>query len=104
MTRPLTKEEIDGEYERRTGLVIVELFRKGGLSADDVPGVLVANHGPFTWGADALAAVEHARVLEHLARMAALTLGIDAGAAGPSSDLLEKHFRRKHGKDAYYGQ
>ncbi len=104
VTRSLTKEEIDGEYERRTGLVIVELFRKGGLSADDVPGVLVANHGPFTWGTDALAAVEHARVLEHLARMAALTLGIDAGAAGPSSDLLEKHFRRKHGKDAYYGQ
>ncbi len=104
VTRPLTEEEITGEYERHTGLVIIETFRSAGVSAADVPGVLVANHGPFTWGPDAMAAVEHARVLEHLALVASLTLGLDAGAGRPAAYLVEKHFRRKHGKDAYYGQ
>ncbi len=104
VTRPLTADEVEREYERHTGLVIVETFRAAGLSAQDVPGVLVANHGPFTWGSDAMTAVEHARVLEHLALVASLTLGLDADAVPPAPYLVEKHFRRKHGTDAYYGQ
>jgi L-ribulose-5-phosphate 4-epimerase len=104
VTRPLTSEEVEHEYERRTGLVIVETFRTMRLSAEDVPGVLVASHGPFTWGADAMAAVERARVLEYLARVACMTRTIDATAAPPAAYLVDKHFRRKHGKDAYYGQ
>lgn len=104
VTRPLTIEEVEHEYERQTGLVIVETFRTLALSAEDVPGVLVANHGPFTWGTDALAAVERARVLEYLARVACLTHLLDADAARPAAHLVDKHFFRKHGKDAYYGQ
>jgi len=104
VTRPLTREEIEREYERHTGLVIVETFRAGGLSAEAIPGVLVAHHGPFTWGADAMAAVEGARVLEYLAFVACMTRVIDGEARGPAAHLVDKHFRRKHGKDAYYGQ
>ena len=104
VTRPLTREEVDQEYERHTGLVIVETFRTLRLSAEDVPGALVANHGPFTWGVDPMAAVERARVLEYLALVACLTYRIDADAPGPAAYLVDKHFRRKHGKDAYYGQ
>ena len=104
VTRPLMREEVEQEYERHTGLVIVETFRTLRLSAEDVPGVLVANHGPFTWGADPSAAVERARVLEYLARVACLTYRIDADAPGPATYLVDKHFGRKHGTDAYYGQ
>ncbi|HEV8263684.1 MAG TPA: L-ribulose-5-phosphate 4-epimerase AraD [Gemmatimonadales bacterium] len=104
VTRPLSREEVEREYERHTGLVIVETFRAGGLSAEAIPGVLVAHHGPFTWGADARAAVERARVLEYLAFVACMTRVIDGEARGPAAHLVDKHFRRKHGKDAYYGQ
>jgi len=104
VTRPLTREEVDQEYERHTGLVIVETFRTLRLSAEDVPGALVANHGPFTWGVDPMAAVERARVLEYLALVASLTYRLDADAPGPAAYLVDKHFRRKHGTDAYYGQ
>ena len=104
VTRPLTREEVDQEYERHTGLVIVETFRTLRLSAEDVPGALVANHGPFTWGVDPMAAVERARVLEYLALVACLTYRLDADAPGPAAYLVDKHFRRKHGTDAYYGQ
>ena len=104
VTRPLTREEVEREYERHTGLVIVETFRAGGLSAEAIPGVLVAHHGPFTWGADGMAAVECARVLEYLAFVACMTRVIDGEARGPAAHLVDKHFRRKHGKDAYYGQ
>jgi L-ribulose-5-phosphate 4-epimerase len=104
VTRPLTQDEVEQEYERHTGLVIVETFRALRLSAEDVPGALVAHHGPFTWGADPIAAVERARVLEYLAHVACLTYRIDADASGPAAFLVDKHFRRKHGKDAYYGQ
>ena len=104
VTRPLTATEVEREYERQTGLVIVETFRTLKLSAAEVPGVLVANHGPFTWGADAMAAVERARVLEYLAHVACVSHGIDAKAPPPAAYLVDKHFRRKHGKDAYYGQ
>lgn len=104
VTRPLTRQEVEGDYERHTGLVIVETFRKLGVSAAEVPGVLVANHGPFTWGADAFAAVEHARVLEYLARLEVIRAGLAPDALPPEDFLVEKHYRRKHGRDAYYGQ
>ena len=104
VTRPLTREEVEQEYERHTGLVIVETFGTLRLAPVEVPAVLVANHGPFTWGADPLAAVECARVLEHLALLAYLTRGVAADAAPPAAYLVDKHFDRKHGTAAYYGQ
>lgn len=104
VTRPLTHDEVKGEYERNTGLVIVETFRSGDPSADDVQAVLVANHGPFAWGADPFAAVEHARVLEYLARMEIDLRLVAPDAPRPDSSLVERHYTRKHGADAYYGQ
>jgi len=104
VTRILTEAEVDGAYERNTGLVIVETFQTASIAAEEVPGVLVANHGPFTWGEDAMEAVEHARILEHLARMEFVRVTIDPGAARPDEYLIERHYRRKHGGDAYYGQ
>jgi L-ribulose-5-phosphate 4-epimerase len=104
VTRPLTREEVEGEYERNTGLVIVECFRRGGISAEDVPAVLVAQHGPFTWGADAFEAVEHARVLEYVARMETRVRLLAPDAARPEAFLVDRHFLRKHGRGAYYGQ
>jgi L-ribulose-5-phosphate 4-epimerase len=104
VTRALTREEVEGDYERHAGRVIVEAFRALRLSADEVPGVLVANHGPFTWGTDAFAAVEHARVLEHLARIESIRISLAADAPRPAEFLVDKHYRRKHGPDAYYGQ
>ena len=104
VTRPLTREEVEGEYERNTGLVIVECFRQGGISAQDVPAVLVAQHGPFTWGVDAFEAVEHARVLEHVARMETRVRLLAPDAPRPESYLVDRHFLRKHGRAAYYGQ
>ena len=105
VTRDLTRDEVERDYERNTGLVIVETFRSRGLSPVEIPAVLVASHGPFTWGADPLAAVEHARLLEYLGRIER-TMRAFAGdaAAGPAQFLVDKHFFRKHGKGAYYGQ
>ncbi len=104
VTRPLTRVEVESDYERNTGLVIVETFRDGARSPVEVPAVLVASHGPFTWGADAFEAVEHARVLEFLARMERTVRLLGADVAGPEPFLVDKHYLRKHGKDAYYGQ
>jgi L-ribulose-5-phosphate 4-epimerase len=104
VTRPMTREEVHGDYERNTGLVIVEAFETMGLDAMNVPGVLVANHGPFTWGRDAAEAVDRADVLEFLARMEGTRRLIAPGAPEPDDHLINKHFSRKHGKDAYYGQ
>jgi L-ribulose-5-phosphate 4-epimerase len=104
VTRPLTRAEVEGEYERNTGLVIVETFRTRALSATEVPGVLVANHGPFAWGADAGAAVEHAHVLEHLARIELWMRLVASDAPAPDAFLVDKHYLRKHGPGAYYGQ
>ncbi len=111
VTRPLTKKEVAGEYERNTGLVIVETFRKKRLSPEDVAAVLVRNHGPFTWGEDAARAVENARVLEYVARMEILVLATGDGrrhrlpaVARPAAWLVDKHYLRKHGRGAYYGQ
>ena len=104
VTRPLTREEVAGEYERNTGLVIVECFQAGRLSPEEVPAVLVANHGPFTWGKDAFEAVEHARILEYLARMEARVRLLAPHAPRPDAFLVDRHHRRKHGKSSYYGQ
>lgn len=102
-TRAMTEEEINGEYEKETGKVIVETFK--GIKPDDIPAVLVKSHGPFTWGKDCDEAVYHAAVLEEVAMMAWHTEAIaKAPAAVMQKVLLEKHFLRKHGKNAYYGQ
>jgi L-ribulose-5-phosphate 4-epimerase len=104
VTRTLTPREVEIDYERHTGLVIVDTFSSGGLSPDDVPGVLVANHGPFTWGGTAREAVDRAHALETVARIECIRQLIRRDAPGPASFLVDKHFRRKHGTDAYYGQ
>lgn len=100
-TRGLSREEVDEEYELNTGKVIVEAFRE--LDYRSLPGVLVKQHGPFAWGKNALEAVHHAVVLEEVAKMAFRTevLGQDEAV---KQFLLDKHYKRKHGKDAYYGQ
>jgi L-ribulose-5-phosphate 4-epimerase len=103
-TRVLGEAQTADRYEAQTGLAIVERFREGGLDADSMPAVLVANHGPFAWGADAPAAVHNAAVLELVARMAMLSLRIDPGLPPMPQYLLDKHFFRKHGPGAYYGQ
>jgi L-ribulose-5-phosphate 4-epimerase len=100
-TRPLTQQEVEGSYEGSTGEVIVETFRD--LDYLSMPGVLVHGHAPFTWGMDAMDAVHHAVVLETIARMAFRTQVL--GNHSPISQfLLDKHYLRKHGKNAYYGQ
>jgi L-ribulose-5-phosphate 4-epimerase len=104
VTRELTREEVQGEYERNTGLVIVETFRDRQIQPHEVTAVLVAHHGPFAWGDDAVKAVETARVLEMLARMECTMRAIAPDAGLPPAYLVDKHFLRKHGKDAYYGQ
>ena len=104
VTRPLTREEVDGDYEGSTGLVIVETFRSAGLSPEEIGAVLVANHGPFTWGRDASDAVENARILEYLAGMEIRVRLVAPEARAPDAFLVDKHYLRKHGKDAYYGQ
>lgn len=103
VTRTLTKAEVEQDYEKNTGLVIVETFRRG-PSAEEVPAVLVSNHAPFVWGADAAQAIENARVLEFVARMDWHARVLDPKAPRPDPYLIDKHFFRKHGKDAYYGQ
>lgn len=102
VTATMTAAEIEEDYEANTGLVIVRRFK--GMDPLQMPAVLVANHGPFTWGDSAMASVKNAVVLEEVARMAhgALTINPDQKAISPT--LLDKHYLRKHGKDAYYGQ
>ena len=101
-TRKMTPDEIAGRYEHETGNVIIETFK--GKSPDDIPAVLVHSHGPFTWGTDAHNAVHNAVVLEELAFMAFHTEAIKPGKETMQSELLDKHYLRKHGKNAYYGQ
>ena len=101
-TRTLREEEIQGNYEEETGNVIVESFINKEVS--HVPSVLVANHGPFSWGKDAHEAVYHATVLEEVAKMALYTSQLKKDSKSIDSVLLDKHFLRKHGSDAYYGQ
>ncbi len=101
-TRKMKASEITGEYEKETGNVIVETFKDN--SADDIPAVLVHSHGPFAWGADPDNAVHNAVVLEELAFMAYHTEALNPGANVMQQELLDKHYLRKHGKSAYYGQ
>ena len=101
-TRPMTEEEIRGEYEQETGKVIIETFR--GKNAADLPGVLVYSHGPFAWGTDALNAVHNAVVMEEVAFMDYHALTLNPSLTTMQSALLDKHYLRKHGKNAYYGQ
>jgi L-ribulose-5-phosphate 4-epimerase len=102
VTQVLSDQEIAGDYEKETGEAIVRALRETDYTAS--PGVLVANHGPFTWGVNATSAAHHAAILESIAKMAYLTVGIDAGAASIGKALHDKHYLRKHGSKAYYGQ
>ena len=104
VTRPLTEAEVDEAYERNTGIVIVEALQTAGLDPAEMSAVLVANHGPFTWGADPFDAIEHARVLEYVARVEWRARVLAPGAPRPDTCLVEKHYQRKHGPRAYYGQ
>lgn len=102
-TRPMTPEEIEGPYEKNTGKVIVETYHN--RNHLQLPAVLVYNHGPFVWGKSAAMAVHNAVVLEEVAMMAYFTeLGTSFSAKPMQSELLDKHFLRKHGDHAYYGQ
>ena len=101
-TRKMTPEEIGGEYEKETGNVIIETFK--GIDENTIPAVLVNSHGPFSWGTDPENAVHNAVVLEELAFMALQTEALNPGIKPMQQELLDKHFLRKHGKNAYYGQ
>lgn len=103
VTRPMRRDEVEHDYEKNTGLVIVETFSGGG-SSRDIQAVLVANHGPFAWGTDAAKAIENARVLEYLARLEWRVRTMAPGAQPPDEFLIDKHYLRKHGPKAYYGQ
>jgi len=104
LTRMMTEDEVRENYELNTGAVIAERFADGHLDPDAVPGVLVAGHGPFAWGPDAGSAFENAVVLEEVARMAAHSLALDTALEPVPRYLLDKHYCRKHGDHAYYGQ
>jgi L-ribulose-5-phosphate 4-epimerase len=104
VTRPLSAEEVAGDYEANTGRVIVEMYQPGGLRPDESPGALVASHGPFAWGEDATAAVEMAAAIELVAELATHTLAIRSDQPALEDHLLDRHFGRKHGPMAYYGQ
>ena len=110
VTRTLTADEIKADYELNTGKVIVERFRTGGINPDNMPAILVAGHAPFVWGATPEKALENAIALEYIAGMQIETYRInaqsssDAPLKGISQSLLDKHFLRKHGAAATYGQ
>lgn len=101
-TRKMTKEEIQGEYELETGNVIIETFKD--KNPMDIPAVLVNMHGPFTWGKDAHEAVHNSVVLEEVAKIATRTFILNPSISSMDKNLLDKHFLRKHGANAYYGQ
>ena len=101
-TRKMTTAEIQGEYEKETGLVIKETFQ--GKDPDAIPAVLVYSHGPFAWGSDAMDAVHNAVVLEEVAFMNLHSMMLSPGIAPMQQELLDKHYLRKHGVNAYYGQ
>jgi L-ribulose-5-phosphate 4-epimerase len=102
VTEPMSQDEIDGEYEANTAVAIVRVFKN--VDPVAIPAVLVANHGPFAWGANAEKAAENAWMLEAVARMAYLTVAINADSDSIGKALHDRHFLRKHGKTAYYGQ
>jgi len=102
VTQPMTDMEIATNYEENTGQVIVKTFN--GIDYESVPAVLVANHGPFAWGPDAKSAAHNAVIVEAIARMAFFTTAINPGAQSVGRGLHDKHYFRKHGRNAYYGQ
>lgn len=104
ITDPLSPEEVDSAYVLNTGVVIVRRFKEGGLDPLAVPGVLVAGHAPFTWGKSAAEAVEHADLLEYIARLAYRTVLLDGPAEGLAKHVQDHHYFRKHGAKATYGQ
>jgi L-ribulose-5-phosphate 4-epimerase len=101
-TRSLNKEQISGDYEKETGNLILEAFSS--INPDDIPGVLVKSHGPFSWGSNPNKAVHNAVVLEEVAKMAYQSLALHKDLKSMDNALLDKHFLRKHGQNAYYGQ
>ena len=103
-TRLMTESEIAGDYERETGNVIIETFKEKGITAKDVPAVLVNSHGPFAWGTSPDNAVHNAVVLEEIAYMNLFTRQLQPAVGAMQQELLDKHYLRKHGKNAYYGQ
>ena len=107
-TRGLSSEEVNGDYELNTGKVIVEEFAKRGINPDECPAVLIHRHGPFAWGKDSHKAVENALILEEVCKMAYRTEAVASlsndSNIGIEDYLLDKHYQRKHGKNAYYGQ
>lgn len=103
-TRKMTPEEISGSYELETGNVIIETFRSRSIDPAQVPAVLVHSHGPFTWGTDSMNAVHNAVVLEEVAFMAFHAMALTPNLAPMQQELLDKHYLRKHGPGAYYGQ
>ena len=102
--RHLTQEELDEDYELNTGVTIVETFKERGLDPMAVPAVLCFSHGPFTWGKDPAQAVYHSVVLEECAKMGIFTRMVNPNAAPAPQRMLDKHYLRKHGPNAYYGQ
>jgi len=104
VTREMRRDEVETDYERNTGLVIVETFQHLGIAPGEVPAVLVANHAPFTWGPTAAKAIENALVLEFVAKLEWRGRLMAADAPRPAGFLVDKHYRRKHGPTAYYGQ
>ena len=104
VTRKMTPEEIEGSYELETGNVIIETFRERRIDPDQVPAALVYSHGPFAWGKDAMNAVHNAVVLEEVAFMAFHAMALTPGLPPMQQELLDKHYLRKHGPGAYYGQ
>ena len=102
--RHLTTEEIDEDYEKNTGKVIIEELTKRGIEPLHTPGIVCSSHGPFTWGKSPAQAVYHAVVLEEVAKMAVYTRQIKGDAAPAPQNIQDKHFLRKHGPNAYYGQ
>jgi L-ribulose-5-phosphate 4-epimerase len=104
VTRQMREDEVAGAYEHETGVVIIETLERLGLSATEMPAALVASHGPFTWGRDAEDATANATALEAVAAMASQTFALNPDVEPIARYLAERHFRRKHGPDAYYGQ
>ena len=104
VTRAMKTEEIVEEYEKQTGTLIIETFKEREINPNQVPGVLVNDHGPFTWGDTPVNAVHNAVVLEQVAEMTYHTLQLNPTDNKMSQELLDKHYLRKHGKNAYYGQ
>ena len=103
-TRQMTAEEINGEYEKNTGLVIIETLENNNIDPEEMPAILCRSHGPFTWGKDADEAVHNAVVLEEVAEMALKTVILSPQLSPAPQVLSDKHYFRKHGKNAYYGQ